>query len=343
MNSAKERLIQVPGIVASGLMILVTTLCAYWGVAEMYHEGWWGSLTNALPYLAPLAITLAPTLIAFRWPLIGGALLIALGIGAGLFFGNVGVIVISALIALVGGAFCFDGWILRRSDRSLSRWRGSMRYLLALGAPALVSVVVSAIRLPMVLTRVDDGDRSARAITTQGRTLIWAPAGPGWNWKQEWGGYPGWQSVALYGLEPVGLGEKPGYGRTPGGMRYATATDMAEHNLCLYLDRDGLTLASEPVRIWRMPTTAEVVGALVRHGQNAICLWQGEFGRAVTCTTEPDKESPLWATDVPVIYYWTADSYNDSLGYFVSFNGFVNAEYKLSGNPRHSYRCVREP
>ena len=118
---------------------------------------------------------------------------------------------------------------------------------------------------------------------------------------------------------------------------------MAEHNLCLYLARDGLTLSPKPVRIWRMPTTAEVVGALGRHGQSATCLWQGEFGREVSCLTEPDKESPLWATDVSAIYYWTADSYSDSLGTFVSFNGFVNADNKLGGNPRHSYRCVREP
>lgn len=338
-----NRVKQMPGLIANGLMILVTTLCTYWGVAEMYHEGWWGSPTNALPYLAPLAVTLTPTLIAFRWPLIGGALLIALGVAAALFFGNVGVIVISVLIALVGVAFCFEGWITRQGERASSRWKDRYRYWLAVGAPALVAIVISAIRLPMVLTRVDDGDRSARAITTPGGTLIWAPAGPGWNWKQDWGGYPSWQSVALYGLDPVGLGDKPGYGRTASGVRYATAADMAEHNLCLFLNRDGLTLAAEPIRIWRMPTMAEVVGALVRHGENATCLWQGEFGRAVTCSTEPDKESPLWATDVPVIYYWTADSYSDSLGTFVSFNGYVNAEYKLSGNPRHSYRCVREP
>ena len=343
MNRVNERLKQMPGLIASGLMILVTTLCTYWGVAEMYHEGWWGSPTNALPYLAPLAITLAPTLIAFRWPRVGGALLIALGIGAGLFFGNVGVIVVSALIALVGAAFCVDGWIGRPHDSAPSRWRGRDRYWLAVGAPALVAVVISAIRLPVVLTRVDDGDRSARAITTQGHTLIWAPAGPGWNWQQDWGGYPGWQSIALYGLDPIGLNDKPGYGRTADGVHYATAADMAEHNLCLYLARDGLTLSPEPVRIWRMPTTAEVVGALGRHGQNATCLWQGEFGREVSCLTEPDKESPLWATDVSAIYYWTADSYSDSLGTFVSFNGFVNADNKLGGNPRHSYRCVREP
>jgi hypothetical protein len=57
----------------------------------------------------------------------------------------------------------------------------------------------------------------------------------------------------------------------------------------------------------------------------------------------PDKESPLWSTAQSVIYYWTADSYGEKLGYFVAYNGSVNAAYKSGGNPRHGYRCVREP
>ena len=92
-----------------------------------------------------------------------------------------------------------------------------------------------------------------------------------------------------------------------------------------------------------MPTTDELVRSLGRHGENAGCQWQGEFRQQVECALRPDKESPLWATDHPAIYYWTTDSFDESQGYFVAFNGTVSAAYKLSGNPRHSYRCVREP
>lgn len=49
------------------------------------------------------------------------------------------------------------------------------------------------------------------------------------------------------------------------------------------------------------------------------------------------------APDLAPIYYWTADAYDEWRGYFVSYNGFVNATMKSGGNPRHSYRCVREP
>ena len=92
-----------------------------------------------------------------------------------------------------------------------------------------------------------------------------------------------------------------------------------------------------------MPTTDELVRSLVRHGENAGCAWQGEFRTRARCRTEPDKESPLWATDHPAIYYWTAESYSESQGYFVAFNGTINAAFKRGGNPRHSYRCVRDP
>jgi len=377
---------QLPGWIASGLMIVFTTFWTFWGAAEMYHEGWWGAWHNRLPYLVPIAVTLIPMLVAFRWPIVGGVLIVAVGVFALFMFGT-GVAVIGLLIALVGAAFVVDGivkrragrrevdaaapseWRLSRSDGAPSEWRllkgdgapsewrllksggapwwrRRWRYLLAIGVPLLVFAGVSVNMLPVVLTRVDDGDRGARLIEGHGVTLVWAPQGPGWNWKQPWGGYPSWQSVALYGVPPVGLGDKAGYGRQgddPADYVFATGEDMAATNLCRYLGADGMTLMDEPQDVWLMPTTDEVVRSLGRHGRNAGCEWDGEIRRQAPCDTLPDKESPLWATDHPAIYYWTADSYSEERGYFVAYNGTVNATYKPGGNPRHSYRCVREP
>jgi hypothetical protein len=118
---------------------------------------------------------------------------------------------------------------------------------------------------------------------------------------------------------------------------------MAQTNLCRYLSADGTALLAEPQNIWRMPTTDEIVRSLGRHGKNVGCQWRGEFAQQVSCAELPDKESPLWSTAQSVIYYWTADSYNEKLGYFVAYNGTVNAANKSGGNPRHGYRCVREP
>jgi len=349
MKLTRKTLARVPGWSASVLMVVVTVFWTYWGIAEMYHEGWWGAWTNRLPYLVPIAVTLIPGLVAFRWPLVGGALIVVIGLFAAVFFGG-GVTVIGLAIALTGGAFVFDGLIRRRAPSQpapapMPWWRRHWRYVLLLGAPLIVAVGISAATLPIVLGRVDDGDRSARLIEGNGVTLIWAPEGPGWNWLQPWGGYPSWQRIALYGVPPLGLDDKPGYGRRVDGAGegvYATAADMAERNLCRYLSADGTTLLDQPQDLWRMPTTDEVVRTLGRHGMNAGCVWRGNLGQA-ECAVRPDKESPLWAADQAPVYYWTADAYSDDQGYFVAYNGMVNATYKLGGNPRHGYRCVREP
>ena len=344
----KKVISRLPGRIASGLMILVTLLWTYWGAAEMYHEGWWGAWFNRLPYLAPIAVTLIPTLVAFRWPIVGGAVIIAVGLFALGFFGG-GVAFIGLAIALIGIGFLVDGIIRRRNPAGEPAtqapwWRRDWRYPLAIGGPLVVLVAVSAFNLPVVLTRVDDGDRGARLVEGNGVSLIWAPEGPGWNWKQPWGGYPSWQAIALYGVAPVGLEDKPGYGRQDdGSVVFATGEDMANTNLCRYLSADGQALLDEVQDIWRMPTTDQVARSLGRHGANAGCTWQGEYRVQMECGVLPDKESPLWSTDQPVIYYWTADSYSEDDGYFVAFNGTVNAAYKLGGNPRHGYRCVRYP
>lgn len=348
-------LLRLPGLVASILMILITTLWAFWGISEMYHEGWWGAWYNRLPYLAPLALTLLPTLVAFRWPLAGGLLISGVGIFSLAMFGG-GVAVIALAILLVGLAFLLDGVIRRKSpppepSPALPLWRqvlreGHWRYWLALGLPLVVLFSVSVYMLPLVLSRQDDGYRGAVLIEGNGVSLVWAPEGPGWNWRQDWGGYPSWQAVALYGLPLVGLGDKPGYGRGagPGGEdMFASAADMQTYNLCRYLSEDGLALMDTPQDIWRMPTAEELLRSLVRHGENAGCRWDGLALQQAECSVQPDKESPLWATDQPAIYYWAAESYDDELGIFVSFNGWINAAYKTGGNPRHSYRCVRAP
>jgi hypothetical protein len=295
-------------------------------------------------------VTLIPTLIAFRWPIVGGSLIIGVGLFALGFFDN-DVAFIGLTVALVGSLFVWDGILKRRHpedapDPSKPWWRRHLRYVLLVGLPAIVAVGVSAYNLPIVLTRVDDGDRGARLIRGNEVALVWAPEGPGWNYKQPWGGYPSWEDIALYGLAPIGFDDKPGYGRQDDEAEsyvFATGEDMAATNLCLYLSEDGLTLKNTVQGVWRMPTTDEIVRSLARHGENTGCEWQGERGVMVECDERPDKESPLWSTDHAPIYYWSADEHDEQHAYFVAFNGTVADTKKHGGNPRHSHRCVREP
>jgi len=231
-------------------------------------------------------------------------------------------------------------WAMGCSERSSDArawWQRHLRYLLALGAPALIILGVTVWMLPQNLMRVDDGDRGTRLIHGNGVDLIWAPAGPGWNWKQPYGGYPSWDMLAWYGKPPAGM--KTGDDLPVG---HATQRDMDQTGLCRYLDASGERLMPTPQNIWRMPTTDEVVRSLVHRGQNAGCIWDGLSNKA-QCSLTPDKETPLWAPDQPPIYMWSGEEASAEKAYYVSYNGWVRTQPKSWGNPRHGYRCVREP
>ncbi len=325
----------------------------------MYHEGWWGGVWNKAAYLIPGSLCLMLTLLAIRWPRAGGWVIIVLGAAFTLLLMDIQWVdghlsldrdfagfFISLPFVLVGILFLLEARYRARRRRlgwqpHPKCWRRNLAYLLSMIPTALIFVGVSAYYLPIILTRQDDGQRGERLIAGNGPSLIWAPAGPGWNWQQDFGGYPSWHRIALYGLPPVGMDDKPGFISRQG--QFASAAEMQQYNLCLYLSADGLTLMDTPQHIWRMPTVDELVAALAQHGENAGCTWNGEPKTQLDCARLPDKETPLWAPDLPPIYYWAADEASARNGYFVSYNGWVNATYKPGGNPRHSYRCVREP
>lgn len=350
---------RTPGWIGKSVLIIITAFWFFWSVGEMYHEGWWGPFYIKLLYLIPGTAFLLLTLIGIRWPKVGGWLIVVFGGAFTLFFLDIsfvdGKLTVGRDLAgfLVSGPLVFLGVLLLIEARNHKRriaqgwsphpkwWRRNLWYLLAVSPPLLIFIGLSSYHLPVVLTRMDDGDRGARLIEGNGVTLIWAPEGPGWNWRQDFGGFPSWNRIALYGLPPVGMGDKPGYGSEIGV--FASAEDMAAYNLCLYLSEDGLTLEAEPQHIWRMPTVDEYARSLARHGENAGCSWQGEDNAQMECELRPDKETPLWDPEIEPIYYWAADEFNDREGYFVSYNGWVNTAYKPGGNPRHGYRCVREP
>lgn len=325
----------------------------------MYHEGWWGPFYIRLIYLVPGAAFLLLTLIGIKAPHIGGWLIVIIGGLFSILFLDIhivdGKLKMDRDLAgfMVSGPLVFLGILLLIEARNQKRriaqgwvphpnwWRRNIWYILALTPPILVLTGLSVYSLPIVLTRLDDGDRGARLIEGKSATLLWAPEGPGWNWRQDYGGFPSWHMIALYGLPPVGMGDKSGYGWETGV--FASAEEMSKYNICLYLSEDGLTLENEPQNIWRMPTVGDYASSFARHGKNAGCVWRGESYDRMECETLPDKETPLWAPDLDPIYYWAAEEYNDREAYFVSYNGWVNITNKTSGNPRHSYRCVRDP
>ncbi|MBG0785251.1 MAG: hypothetical protein H0S79_09120 [Anaerolineaceae bacterium] len=346
----KNKLRKLPGWIAIAIITLLNALWIFWGMGESFYEGWGVEGSFWFIYLIFGVVAMLFSVAAIRWPKIGGGILVAAGLGFAIWWLLPGIkngfytlstvierLFLSAGFSLVGFLFILDGKLNPHGEETEKPWAlRHLRMILAIGIPTLTALVMAAVNLPTVLTRIDDGDRSARLIDGNGVSLIWAPAGPGWNWKQDFGGYPSWRALAVYGVDPVGL-------ETDAKSNIvATEADMAATGLCAYLTEDGTALSETPLYIWRMPTVDELARSLSLHNENAGCTWSGETGE-MDCMLRPDKETPLWAPDQQPVYLWSADAYNEDDAYYVSYTGFVSHQPKTWGNPRHGYRCVKEP
>jgi hypothetical protein len=351
------------GIAAVVLMTLLTALWVFWGVAEMYWEAWWGPWRLRLAYMVPGATCFLLLLVSLAWPRMGGWLVIAVGAGFSLWWTGLqaargllnfaslfGMFLASGQMIVIGLLFLRDATERRRLRAAgwtppVRAWLRHLRWIVGIGVQVLMVMAVSAFWAPILLTRTDDGRRDARLIEGNGVRLVWAPEGPGWARGSHYddpfgrarpGDHPSWNMIAAYAVPPRGLNRKPGWDR-----RHATAADMRATGLCRYLTPDGHALAAEPQDVWRMPTVNEITRSLGRHGVHAGCTWSGRYGQQ-PCRVTPDKETPLWVPGWSPIYLWAADAEGDRALY-VGYNGMVQPQPKSWGNPRHGFRCVRQP
>jgi hypothetical protein len=351
---------QLPGWIAIVLLSLATSLWTFWGVGEMYYEGWWGSWTHRLPYLVPPLICVAFTVLALTWPRVGGWMVLVAGgaltawrwtrqaqLGLLTLGWALGWFPISGAFVVVGVLFLLEGRYRRqhraRGERLPSQ---SLRHLIALTPSLLTAIGVTLFFVPLLLSRYDDGRRDARRIEGNGVVLVWAPAGPGWNWHplKGVGRYPSWDDLALYGVPPAGVHAE----RKLQEGEHASRADMQATGLCRYLSEDGTTLMPQPQDIWRMPTTDEVVRSLGRCGESAGCKWDGVSTRA-ECERQPNKDTPLWAPDEAPIYYWTGNEHDGDEAWYVPYTGggpyggMIDQQPESWGNARHGFRCMKTP
>jgi hypothetical protein len=180
-------------------------------------------------------------------------------------------------------------------------WR-KMAIFLVTGTPVLIFTACAAEPISRLMTRVDDGIVSARAIKGNGVTLMWAPRGPGWPQK---------------------------------GCSWNDANDA-----CRRLSEDGLHLENSPVDIWRLPTLDEAVRSMTRAGVNAGGVLDKKT-ITPSYKRNPDKETPLWAPTSRVIYLWTATEAPDNRAYFIAANGYIRTRPKDLAMGSHAFRAVR--
>jgi hypothetical protein len=288
------------GWIAVGLSAAITCIWAFWGIVENFHEGWYYESFWSNLGLMVLQY-LSPMLIFMSVTLISIRWPRA---GGTLHF------ILAVLLAWFFNAFTNAVvfflliplvWI------GALYWYGRPQprkraILLAVGLPLLVLIVFGVEPAFRVSQRVDDGVLDARLVHGNGVNLVWAPDGPGWPREGA-----SWQEAQA---------------------------------ICQNLSKDGLTLATEPMNTWRLPSVDEVVRSMARHGENSGGAWDADTGEAVYETT-PDKESPLWQVHSQVIYWWTATEVDEDNAYMVAYNGKVWPREKEYGPGYLGFRCVK--
>ena len=294
----------VIGWIGVSITVAVSSLWAYWGSFENFHEGWyadtlWENIFIMLvQYLLFTILFVVLALVGLRWKKLGLAVHLLLGGFCVWFFSGASFSVLGLLIVI---PFAVLGVLYYFGEPKPKKWA----YRLVVCVPL---VIIIAISIPLgikVANRIDDGDFGIRTVAGNGVTLVWAPRGPGW----------------------------PDRG---------VAWDEARE-LCRYLSDDGLTVMDTEQNIWRLPTADEAVRSMMLHGENAGGVWDAQ-GESAIYSVMPDKESPLWDVHSQIIYYWTADTSADDEGraYIVVYNGGVFDRRKADSYGYLSFRAVKD-
>jgi len=307
------------GWTAVALSAIISSLWAYWGIFENFHEGWYyksfaQNLGLTTRYLALMTIFMVLSVTALRWPRVGGSLYALFGIFFSIWIFSTRRTMDASVIL---------GWLpvtLPLVFIGMLYWYGrpapiSRAYKISIFLPLLVLITFGFEPVIRIAGRVDDGNHGARIVEGNGVKLIWAPEGPGWprpdprdsSWKTDWSG-PTWEEA---------------------------------QNRCRHLVNDGKSMASSPQNFWRLPTVEEVVRSMARHGKNCGGIWDFTAARA-SYTIKPDKESPLWNPYSPVIYWWTSTEKDEKTAYCVVYNGRVLLRDKGKRMGSQGFRAVKE-
>lgn len=289
-----------------GVFITITfsSVWAYWGAIENFHEGWYSTsvfenlFMMFFQYLLFTITFVFLAVIILRWKKVGLILhFIAAAVSVWFFsgasFSVIGLMIVIPIITL-GLAYYYG-------EPKPKKWA----YRLLIIVPLIIILAVSIPQGIKVSQRSNDNNFGMRTVQGNDLALAWAPRGPGW----------------------------PDQG---------TSWDEAQR-ICKYLSEDGTIIMEEEQNIWRLPTVDEAVRSMMLHGQNAGGVWDFLKEKAVY-KRMPDKESPLWDVHSKVIYYWTSDTavQDERKAYIIVYHGGVYAKRKIDGQSYLSFRAVKE-
>jgi hypothetical protein len=282
--------------------ILIAGFWAFWGIIENFHEGWYHHHLGK-----NFAMLFGQYLSAMLLFIFAGLLALKWPVvGAVLHLAGV-VFVLSFFSGAhpqVLATFCVP-LVLLAFGYLFGRTRPKRwAYRLVVGVPLLVMIACGLEPAIRVSGRIDDMDRGARRITAEGVDLIWAPTGSGWPLEN---GNVTWEEA---------------------------------NKICRHLSTDGNEVLESPQDIWRLPTVEEFVRSQLRHGENCGGTWDPEAAKP-KYDRRPDKESPLWATDSKIIYWWLGTEVDSGRAYKATYQGMVRPAKKDSPFSYWGFRAVK--
>lgn len=292
------------GWIGVGITLIFSSLWAYWGTVENFHEGWysksiWENLFMfVFQYLLFAILFVLLATVTLKWKLIGLLLHLVLAVFCVRFFSGASFSVLGLMIVMpIAGL----GLLYYFGELEPKQWA----YRLLICVPLIIITAVSIPQGIKLSGRINDNDFGTRVVKGNGVILTWAPRGPGWPDK-------------------------------------GTAWEEARR-ICRYLSADGTTVMEEEQNIWRLPSIDEAVRSMMLHGKNAGGVWHAQDNKAVYNKT-PDKETPLWDVYSKVIYYWTSetDVKDERRATIIVYHGGVFSKMKTDGQSYLSFRAVKE-
>lgn len=295
---------QIIGWFGVTITIIISSIWAYWGAFENFHEGWystsiWENIFMLLfQYMLPSIIFILLALITLKWKKPGFGSHILIAFFCVWFLSGAALNVIGVMLVI---PFILLGILYYYGDPQPKKWA----YRMIIIIPLLITIVITVPQYMKVSQRVHDGYLGLRVVEGHGVSLAWAPRGPGW----------------------------PDEG---------VSWEEAQY-ICQYLSDDGTKIMNARQNIWRLPTVDEAVRSMMIHGENAGGVWD-DNNVEVRYERKPDKESPLWDVHSKVIYYWTADTSkeDDSKAYIVVYHGGVFERRKTNQQSYLSFRAVKD-
>lgn len=299
-----QRKILIIGWAGVFITIVFSSIWAYWGAFENFHEGWyshsiWENLFMLIfQYMLFALVFVILALIILKWKKMGLTVHILTGVFCIWFFSGASLSVLGLLIVI---PFAVLGLIYYFGEPYPLKWA----YRLIIFVPLIITLVISIPQGIKISNRINDGNFGMRIVEGNNVTLAWAPRGLGWPDR---------------------------------GVSWEEAQDI-----CRHLSEDGLKIMETEQNIWRLPSVEEAVSSMMFHGENSGGVWYADIEKAVYNKT-PDKESPLWDVHSKVIYYWTADTsiQDEKQAYIIVYDGGVYDKRKIDHQGYLSFRAVKE-